>query len=636
MAAADVTRFSGRTAWARSLETPLSSFLRTETGSATILLGAAAVALIWANADASSYRSVWDTTLSVRVGDAGISQTLGHWINSGLMTFFFFVLGLEARREFDLGELQDRQMVALPVLAGIGGMVMTAAIYLAINAGHGSAHGWGVAMSTDTAFALGALALVGPRFSDRLRAFLLTVSVIDDLIALAVIALVYSESLDLVPLLVAIGVFAVIVGASRARIKTGGVYFILGVVAWVGLFESGVDPIIVGLAMGLLTWAAPADRGDLEQASDLFRRFREQPTPELARSARLGLESAVSPNERLQYLYHPWTSYVIVPLFALANAGVVINGDSLSRAFGSPITLGIVVGYVVGKPLGIAGTSWVLTKVTRGRVRPPVGWTGVIGAGAAAGIGFTISLLIASLAFSGQDLEQAKIGIVVAGLAAALVSAAVYRITLMLPEQLRLRAMLGPPETVVDLAVAVDPEVDHIRGPEEAPVTLLEYGDFECPYCGRAEPVIRELLADSGDIRYVWRHLPLNDVHTHAQLAAEGSEGAHMQGRFWEMHDVLLEHQDELRPGDLIRYADELGLDTDRFADDLRNHRVAARVARDVDSADLSAVSGTPTFFVNGRRHYGPYDIDTLSKVARLAGARVAAEAVRSESSPRR
>ena len=636
MAAADVTRFSGRTAWARSLETPLSSFLRTETGSATILLGAAAVALIWANADASSYRNVWDTTLSVRVGDAGISQTLGHWINSGLMTFFFFVLGLEARREFDLGELQDRQMVALPVLAGIGGMVMTAAIYLAINAGHGSAHGWGVAMSTDTAFALGALALVGPRFSDRLRAFLLTVSVIDDLIALAVIALVYSESLDLVPLLVAIGVFAVIVGASRARIKTGAVYFILGVVAWVGLFESGVDPIIVGLAMGLLTWASPADRGDLEQASDLFRRFREQPTPELARSARLGLESAVSPNERLQYLYHPWTSYVIVPLFALANAGVVINGDSLSRAFGSPITLGIVVGYVVGKPLGIAGTSWVLTKVTRGRVRPPVGWTGVIGAGAAAGIGFTISLLIASLAFSGQDLEQAKIGIVVAGLAAALVSAAVYRITLMLPEQLRLRAMLGPPETVVDLAVAVDPEVDHIRGPEEAPVTLLEYGDFECPYCGRAEPVIRELLADSGDIRYVWRHLPLNDVHTHAQLAAEGSEGAHMQGRFWEMHDVLLEHQDELRPGDLIRYADELGLDTDRFADDLRNHRVAARVARDVDSADLSAVSGTPTFFVNGRRHYGPYDIDTLSKVARLAGARVAAEAVRSESSPRR
>ena len=335
----------------------------------------------------------------------------------------------------------------------------------------------------------------------------------------------------------------------------------------------------------------------------------------------------MSPNERLQHLYHPWTSYVIVPLFALANAGVVINGDSLSRALGSPITLGIVVGYVVGKPLGIGGTSWLLTRLTRGRVRPPVGWAAVLGAGAAAGIGFTISLLIAALAFSGQDLEEAKIGIVVAGLGATLLSAAVYRVTLLLPRRLRLRAMYGPPETIVDLAVSVDPEIDHVRGPEDAPVTLLEYGDFECPYCGRAEPVIRELLADSGDIRYVWRHLPLNDVHSHAQLAAEASEAAHLQGSFWEMHDVLLEHQGELRPSDLIGYAEQLGLDTQRFEDDLRNHRVAARVARDVDSADLSGVSGTPTFFINGRRHYGPYDVDTLSKVARLAGARVAAAA---------
>jgi Na+/H+ antiporter NhaA len=629
MAAADTTRFSGRTAWARSLETPLSSFLRTETGSATILLAAAALALVWANVDASSYRSVWDTTLSIRVGDAGISQTLGHWINTGLMTFFFFVIGLEARREFDLGELQDRELVALPVLAGIGGMALTVAIFLAINAGHSSAQGWGVAMSTDTAFALGALALVGPRFSDRLRAFMLTLAVVDDLVALAVIAIAYTDSIDAVALLVAVGVFTVIVGASRLRIRAGAVYLLLGAVAWVGLFESGVDPIIIGLAMGLLTWAAPAERGDLERASDLFRRFREQPTPELARSARLGLESAVSPNERLQHMYHPWTSYVIVPLFALANAGVVINGGSLSNAFSSPITLGIVVGYIVGKPAGIAGTSWLLTRLTRGRVRPPVGWAGVIGAGAAAGVGFTISLLIASLAFSGQQLDEAKIGIIVAGLGATLVSAAVYRITLMLPERLRLRAIFGPPETVVDLAVAVDPEVDHIRGPEQAPVTLLEYGDFECPYCGRAEPVIRELLADSGDIRYVWRHLPLNDVHTHAQLAAEASEAAHLQGRFWDMHDLLLEHQGELRPRDLLRYSDQLGLDTERFQDDLRNHRVASRVARDVDSADLSGVSGTPSFFINGRRHYGPYDIDTLSKVARLAGARVAAAAIR-------
>jgi Na+/H+ antiporter NhaA len=627
MEAGDATRFSGRTAWARSLETPLSSFLRTETGSATILLGAAIVALVWANVGAGSYHDVWETTLSVRIGDAGISQTLGHWVNSGLMTFFFFVIGLEARREFDLGELRDREMVALPVVAGLAGMAATAGIFLAINAGHASAQGWGVAMSTDTAFALGALALVGPRFSDRLRAFILTVSVIDDLAALVVIATVYADAIDLGALLVGVGVFCVIAVAARLRIGSGLLYFVLGTVAWVALFESGVDPIVIGLAMGLLTWAAPAERGDLEQATDLFRRFREQPTPELARSAAIGLESAVSPNERLQFRFHPWTSYVIVPLFALANAGIVIDGDLLSRAITSPITLGIVVGYLVGKPFGIGGAAWILKRVTGGRVTPPVGWSGVLGAGAAAGIGFTIALLIATLAFGGPDLEEAKLGILAGAVGATLLSAAVYRITQMLPRRLRMRAMFGPPETIVDLAVAVDPEVDHVRGPKEAPVTIVEYGDLECPYCGRAESVIRELLAEHGDIRYVWRHLPLTDVHPHAQLAAEASEAADQQGKFWEMHDLLLERQDALRPRDLIGYADELGLDVERFQDDLRTHRQAARVARDVDSADLSGVSGTPTFFINGRRHYGPYDIETLSKVARLAGARIEAAA---------
>jgi len=625
MAATDATRFSGRTAWARSLETPLSSFLRTETGSATVLLGAALAALVWANVDSASYESVWGTDLSIRIGDAGISQSLGHWVNSGLMTFFFFVVGLEARREFDLGELRERRTVTLPIVAALGGMALTVAIFLAINAGHPSAAGWGVAMSTDTAFALGVIALVGPRFSDRLRAFILTVAVIDDLGALAVIAVVYTETLDLVALFVGIGLFAAIVVAARARIGSGLLYLALGTAAWVALFESGVDPIVIGLAMGLLTYAAPAERGDLERATDLFREFREQPTPELARSARLGLESAVSPNERLQHLYHPWTSYVIVPLFAFANAGIAIDGDLLSRALGSPITLGIIIAYIVGKPVGIAGGAWVVTRLSRGRVRPPVGWSGVVGAGAAAGIGFTISLLIASLAFEGADLEEAKLGVLIAAVGATLLSWAVYSVTRLLPQRVRMRALMGPAETIVDLAVPVDPDADHIRGPREAPVTIVEYGDFECPYCGQAESVIRELLSDYGDTRYVWRHLPLTDVHSRAQLAAEASEAAARQGKFWDMHDLLLDHQDALRPPDLIGYAEHIGLDVDRFTDDVRNHRGAARVARDVDSADLSGVSGTPTFFINGRRHYGPYDIDTLSKVARLAGARVLA-----------
>jgi protein-disulfide isomerase len=313
---------------------------------------------------------------------------------------------------------------------------------------------------------------------------------------------------------------------------------------------------------------------------------------------------------------------VIVPLFAVANAGIAINGDFLARAFRSPITLGIFLGYVVGKPVGILGGSWLLTRLSRGRLRPPVGWAAVAGAGTIAGIGFTVSLLIATLAFDGRRLEEAKLGVLSAALGATAITWLLFRATALLPRRLRTRALLGTAEPLVDLYLDVDPERDHVRGPTEAPVTVVEYGDFECPYCGQAEPVVRELLRDFGDVRYVWRHLPLNDVHPNAQLAAEAAEAAADQGAFWEMHDLLLDHQDRLGPTDLMGYGEQLGLDVERFTDRLRDHSDAARVAEDVDSADLSGVSGTPTFFVNGRRHYGAYDIATLSAAARAAGAR--------------
>jgi Na+/H+ antiporter NhaA len=615
-------RFSGRTAWARNLETPLRQFLRTETGGAAVLLAASISALVWVNVDASSYQDLWATVLSIDVGGSGVALDLRQWVNSGLMTFFFFVVGLEARREFDLGELRERRRFALPLLAGIGGMAMAVGIYLAFNAGRSSAHGWGVTMSTDTAFALGLLALVGPRFPDRLRAWMLTVVVVDDILALIVIATVYTEHVRPSALLAAGGLFGVIVVAKALRIRRSILYLVLGTAVWVALLKSGVEPIIVGLAIGLLAYAYPAPRSELERATERFRLFREQPTPELARSASQGLRSAVSPNDRLQQLFHPWTSYVIVPLFALANAGIVIDGGFLHRAFGSPITLGILVGYVVGKPVGILGTSWLITRLSRGRLRPPVGWAAVAGGGTIAGIGFTVSLLVATLAFKGPQLEEAKVGILSAALAASIITWLLFRATALLPRRLKIRALLGTAETLVDLYIEVDPERDHVRGPIEAPVTVVEYGDFECPYCGQAEPVVRELLGDFGDVRYVWRHLPLNDVHPNAQVAAEAAEAAADQGAFWEMHDLLLAHQDALSPSDLVGYAEQLGLDAERFKNTLREHGAAARVAEDVDSADLSGVSGTPTFFINGRRHYGAYDIVTLSAAVRAAGAR--------------
>jgi Na+/H+ antiporter NhaA len=614
--------FSGRTAWARNLQTPLREFVRTETGSAAFLLVATLAALVWVNADAHSYESVWQTRLTIRLADWGVGQDLRQWVNTGLMAFFFFVVGLEARREFDLGELRQRRRVALPVLAGVGGMAVPIAIYLAFNAGRPSAHGWGVAMSTDTAFALGMLALIGPRLPDRLRAFMLTVAVVDDVVALVVIATVYSEEVAWGRLLIAVVLFGVIIGLKTAGLRRGLVYAALGAVAWVAVFKSGIDPIVVGLAMGLLTYAYPAARADLERATDVFRLFREQPTPELARSAREGIRLAISPNERLQRLYHPWTSYAFVPLFALANAGIAIDGAFLSHAYTSPITLGVLFAYVAGKPIGITGTAWLVTRLSGGRLRPPVGWGAVAGGGAIAGIGFTVALLVADHAFGGVELEEAKLGVLSAALCASVATWLIFRAVQLLPTRLRIRAILGVGESIVDLADPVDPERDHVRGPEDAPVTLVEYGDFECPYCGMAEAVIRDLLVDFGDdVRYVWRHLPLNDVHPHAQLAADAAEAAAIQGAFWEMHDLLLVHQDALRPVDLVRYAGEIGLDVERFEDDLRKHAGAGRVAEDVDSADLSGVSGTPTFFVNGRRHHGAYDIETLSRAVRTARA---------------
>ena len=619
---AQAARFSGKTAWARNLQTPLREFLRTETGGAAVLLAAAAAALVWMNVDASSYDSVWHTKLAIRIGDAGVTLDLRAWVNSGLMTFFFFVVGLEARREWDLGELRERRRSALPVLAGLAGMAVAVSIYLGFNSGRPSAHGWGIAMSTDTAFALGLLALLGRRFPDRLRAYMLTLLVVDDVASLIVIATVYTEHLKVAPLLAAIGFYLVVIVCRSIPVRIGFVYFVLGAGAWVGLLKSGVEPVVIGLAMGLLTYAIPAERSSLERATERFREFREQPTAELARSVGAQLRSATSINERLQQLWHPWTSYAIVPVFALANTGIAVNGALLSRAFTSPITLGILLGYVIGKPVGIVGCSWLVTRLSGGRLRPPVGWAAVAGAGTIAGAGFTVALLVATLAFDGTRLEEAKVGILSAVLGASLLTWLLFQATRRLPRRLRIIAVLGTAQPLLDLDREVDPERDHVRGPMEAPVTMVEYGDFECPYCGQAEPVVRELLGDFGDVRYVWRHLPLSDVHPNAQLAAEASEAAARQGAFWEMHDLLLDHQDALEPSDLMEYAERLGLDIERFSNDLREHEGAAQIAEDVDSADISGVSGTPTFFINGQRHYGAYDIDTLSKAVVTAGAR--------------
>jgi Na+/H+ antiporter NhaA len=621
LAKAEPDQFTGRTAWARNLAAPVRGFLSTETGGALVLLAAAVAALVWANSPWSdSYESFWTTKLSITLGSDGISLDLRHWVNEGLMTFFFLVVGLEARRELDTGELRERQRLALPVAAALGGMAVPIAIFLAFNAGGPGADGWGAAMSTDTALALGVLALLAPR-GTRLRLRLLTLAVVDDLVALLVIAVVYTDHVSMLPLLLAVGFFAILLALRWVPFawRTQAA-IVLGVALWVALFESGIDPLVAGLAIGLVTTAYQPARGDLERATELARSFREQPTPELARSAQRSVASAISANERLQYQLHPWTSYLIVPVFALANAGVHIDGQLLGDAVGSPITLGIALGYIVGKPVGVLGATWLASRRVFGGLQRALSWPVIAGGGAVAGVGFTVSILISSLAFDGSQLEQAKLGVLAAAIVSPLVAWAIFQVVKRLPDEVRARQIAGTYEDLLDLAEDVDPERDHIRGSEQGPVTLVEYGDYQCPYCGRAEVVVRELLDSFGDdLRYVWRHLPLNDVHPNAQMAAEAAEAAGAQGAFWEMNDRLLQHQDQLTPADLRRHAEELGLDVDRFWDDLRRREYAERVADDVASADASGVAGTPGFFINGRRHQGSYDIETLTSAVRRA-----------------
>jgi protein-disulfide isomerase len=313
----------------------------------------------------------------------------------------------------------------------------------------------------------------------------------------------------------------------------------------------------------------------------------------------------------------------------------VLREPFLTSAYRSPITLGIMLAYLVGKPIAVIGGSAALMRLSGRRLRPPVGWAAVGAGGTVAGTGFTVSFLIATLAFRGTALAEAKLGVLSADVLAVALTVAVIKATaLLVPAGRRTRALLGDLDQLTDLAVAVDPDRDHIRGRIDATVTVVEYGDFECEYCGRAESAIRADLAMDDDVRYVWRHLPLTDVHPHAQLAAEAAEAAAAQGGFWPMHDLLLAHQDQLDPPSLLRHARQQGLDVQRFHDGLLHHEHAGRVAQDVESADLSGVSGTPTFFINGQRHHGAYDIATLTAAIQTARARAASRRGAGEPGP--
>jgi NhaA family Na+:H+ antiporter len=368
-------------------------FVNIEALGGIVLLAAAVGALVWANIATASYFSVWSHHLDLSFGPFDLDMSRAHWVTDGLMTVFFFVVGLEIKREVVRGELRDPRTAALPVVAAIGGMVVPALLYLAVNAGEPTAKGWAIPMATDNAFAVGVLAILGARVARPMKLFLLTLAIVDDIGAILVIAIFYSRGIAFGWLGAAVGAVAVVLAMQRLGIASPLAYVVPAVALWLFVDQSGVHATIAGVILGLLTPARP-----------------------------FGGRQVI---EQLEHTLHPWSSFVVVPLFALANAGVVIDADSVRRAVESPVAIGVVVGLVVGKPLGITIATALGTRLGVGRLPDGMGWRQVVGVGAVAGIGFTVALFVDDLSFAGPHFDDAVLGILVGSLVSGIVGAVV-------------------------------------------------------------------------------------------------------------------------------------------------------------------------------------------------------------------
>ncbi|OBB35392.1 Na+/H+ antiporter NhaA [Mycobacterium sp. 852002-51961_SCH5331710] len=579
-----------------------------ENTAAGLLLLFTLAALLWANSPwAHSYWTLLDTHVGFTFAESRFELTVKHLVNDGLMAFFFFIVGLEVKHEFAIGELTDRARAAVPVVAAIAGLAVPAAIFLLFNPSGDNAQAWGVVISTDTAFLIGALAIIKPMFPSRLRTFLLTLAVVDDVGALCVIALFYSDRIDVVPLVISIALIAAIASVRLLPAARGPAYAALGFSLWVSMYMAGVHPTLAGVAVALLIPVYSPERSQVEEVVARIRAFRQSPNSRYAREVTRGLRDSISINERLQTSVGPYVSFLVLPLFALVNAGVQLDAESVSAALRSPLTWGIVAGLVFGKFVGITAATWFMQRTGLGALAPGLALRRIAGGAALSGIGFTISLFIVDIAIDDPGRkEQAIIGVLIASVVAFLVGWLIFRLT----------DWLSPPEPVgLKLLRPIDPDRDHIKGEPDAQLTLVEYGDFECPFCSRATGAIDEVRAHFGsELRYVWRHLPLERAHPRAFDAARASEAASLQDRFWEMARELFGHQDDLEWSDMYRYAVAAGCDIERFDQDVRVHPSAVlhHVQDDAQDAELMDLNSTPTFFVNGKRHKGPWDAASL------------------------
>lgn len=415
----------------RVLLPPVQEFISREVSGGIVLLAAAAVALIWANSPwDGQYFDLWGSVLTVDAGIFRISEDLQHWVNEALMAIFFFVVALEIKREVLHGELAGVRLAALPAAAALGGMIVPALLFAAFNAGGNGARGWGIPMATDIAFALGVLALLGNRIPSQLRLFLLALAIVDDMGAILVIALFYTNDLALGSLGIAALLVLAILLMQRLRVRGFTPYALAGLALWVAVFESGVHATIAGVVLGLLTPSTPhltartffdSARGLLSDFRRAFRARNAERTELLVEEMEALSRETEAPLERLERVLHPWSSYVVLPVFALANAGISLSGNAISDATSSSVTIGVMVGLLAGKLAGILGAAWLAVKLRIAKLPAGVGWRHLAGAALLGGIGFTVSLFITGLAFDdARPTGDAKIGILAASVAAGL------------------------------------------------------------------------------------------------------------------------------------------------------------------------------------------------------------------------
>jgi Na+/H+ antiporter NhaA len=576
-----------------------------EAVAAGLLIVATGAALLWANVPGSTYDELWRTPVGIGFGEAWWGMDLRHLVNDGLMAFFFALITLEVRREFELGELRDWRKAAVPVAAAGAGIVVPAGIFLALTAGTGEASGWGTVVSTDTAFALGLLALLGRGLPAAVRVFLVTLAVADDIGALAVIAVAYTEEISVGALVIAALGLAGIAAFRRWGVWRGAPYLVLSVLVWLATLASGVHATLAGVGIALLLPVFEAREDRVGEARRLVTAFTQSPSASYARYAEEGLQRAISMNERTHRLLSPYVNFAALPLFALANAGVRVDDTILTEATRSPLAWGIVVALVVGKPAAVIGTVLIVTRIRPGLLPAGISLRHIVALGLLSGVGFTLSLFIAELAFTqSETLRLARIAILAASLIAMLLGGA----ALLLLGRIQRR---GPSNETL-LPRPVDPASDHTNGPDDAPFSLVEYGDLSADLDLGRTGVLTEVMDRFGDdLQYTFRHAASAETSM-GRDAALAAEAAASQGRFAPFRSALSSTSTPVTAESIRDAASRAGVNIRLFDRERSEAPAHERVRRDVDEALRADFRRAPVIFIGGRLYGGATDARSL------------------------